>query len=280
MSRRLAILTAMRIRRLRTDRPSFSLHKTGRNVVLLIPWVLAFAMVLGALPAGAQDLPQDAREYFAISGKVSGVVSGADIVVSGKSVRLEGTRAPKRGRACLRNGESVDIGSEVAEGLARRIVGSEASLTVHADENGRLVGRGVINGQDIGEIAISNGFAVTKIGDYSYAAQEREARNNRPGLWSCSSFPKTESVPETAAVAAAPQDLPPPMEVKPRPSAKARNAIDYLPSDPALPPQPGEEADDFDLVLDDVGGFFENIFSGIDRTIRDVFGAPPPAPRR
>jgi endonuclease YncB( thermonuclease family) len=248
--------------------------------VLRIPWVLAFAMVLGASHVGAQDLPHDAYEYFAISGKVSSVVSGADIVVSGKSVRLEGTRAPKRGRVCLRNGESVDIGSEVAEGLARRIVGNEASLTVHADENGRLVGRGTVNGQDIGEIAISNGFAVTKIGDYSYAAQEKEARNNRPGLWSCSSFPKTEGVPETAAAPAAPQALPPPVEIKPSPSAKARNAIDYLPPDAALPPQPGEEADDFDLVLDDVGGFFENIFSGIDRTIRDVFGAPPPPPPR
>ena len=131
-----------------------------------------------------------------------------------RAARFKGTRAPKRGRVCIRNGEPVDIGSEVADGLARKIVGSEARLTVQTDETGRLVGSGTIGGQDIGEIAISSGFAVTKIGDYRYAAQEREARNNRPGLWSCSSSPKAENS-DTAAVAPAPRPLPPPMGVKP-----------------------------------------------------------------
>jgi endonuclease YncB( thermonuclease family) len=240
----------------------------------LIPLFLTAALVLAASPVAAQDVPQ--RE-FAVSGKISEVVSGADIVVAGKSVRLEGLRAPKRGRICLRNGESVDIGSEAADGFARKVLGRDAALSVHTDESGRLVGRGNVNGEDLGEIAVANGFAVTKIGDYSYAAQEREARNNRPGVWSCGSFPKTEAAPETAVVAPAPRPLPPPMEVRPSPSPKSGGAVEYLPPDAPLPPQPSEPEDDFDLVLNDVGGFFENIFTGIDRTIRDVFGAPPPS---
>jgi endonuclease YncB( thermonuclease family) len=236
--------------------------------------VIAFA----ASPVLGQEALSDEREPFSISGRVTEAVSGSDIIVAGKSVHLEGTRAPKRGRICLRNGDSVDIGTEAAEGFARKVVGSEATLSVHTDENGRLVGRGTIGGQDIGEIAILGGFAVTKIGDYSYTAQEREARNNRPGLWSCSSFPKTESAPETTAIAPAPRALPPPIEVKPLPSPKSRNTVEYLPPDAQLPPQPSEQEEDFDLVLDDVGGFLEGIFTGIDRGIRELFGAPPPAP--
>lgn len=249
-----------------------------------IRWLPVLAIFFAAPPVVAQDAPRAPLADFPVSGRVSGVVSGSDIIVAGKSIHLEGTRAPRRGRICLRNGESVDIGSEAADGFARKIVGSEASLSVHADESGRLVGRGTVNGEDIGATAVANGFAVTKIGDYSYAAQEREARNNRPGLWSCSSFPKAESAPETATVVPAPRPLPEPMDIKPAPSAKSPNAVDYLPPDapapPDAPPPPNAQEDDFELALDDVGGFFESIFSGIDRTIRDAFGAPPPAPIR
>lgn len=241
--------------------------------------IMVFSTSIAPWAVRAEERPPDAapgpQGGFTISGKITAVTSGSDVIVSGKSVRLEGTRAPGRGRLCLRNGESVDIGSEVADAFARKVVGSEASMSVHADENGRLVGHGVVNGQDIGEIAIVNGFAVTKIGDYRYAPQEREARNNRPGLWSCSSFPRTPAPAETAVVAPAPQPLPPPMEIRPPLPAETHKGVEYLPPDAPLPPQPGEADDDFDLVLDDVGGFFENIFTGIDRTIRDAFGAPP-----
>ena len=236
---------------------------------------LVLLTVLLAWPAAAEDSIASQGE-FAISGKITGVVSGSDIIVSGKSVHLEGTRSPKRSRICLRNGESVDIGSEVADGLAQKLVGSQATMSVHTDENGRFTGSGSINGQDIGEIAITNGFAVTKIGDFKYAAQERVARSNRPGLWSCSSFPKIQSASsEPTVVTPDAKPLPSPEEIKPRPSPKTRTAIEYMPKDQTLRPQPREQEDDFELVLDDVGGFFENIFSGIDRAIRDVFGAPP-----
>ena len=239
--------------------------------------LFSIAIILAASPATAQEPTPSEQGDFTVTGKITSAVSGSEIVVSGKSVRLEGTRAPKRGRICQRNGEGVDIGTEVADGLARKVVGSDATMTVHTDESRRLIGRGTFNGQDIGEIAITNGFAVTKIGDYRYAAQEREARNIRPGLWSCSSFPKAESA-DTAVVAPAPQPLPPPMEVKPSPAPKSRNTVEYLPPDAPLPTQPTEPEDDFELVLDDVGGFFEGIFTGIDRGIREIFGAPPPSP--
>lgn len=243
------------------------------------PIRLTMIVTLVALPAAAEDALPIQPMDFSVSGKITNAVSGSEIVVSGKSVRLQGTRAPKRGRVCIRNGEPVDIGSEVADGLARKIVGSEARLTVQTDETGRLVGSGTIGGQDIGEIAISSGFAVTKIGDYRYAAQEREARNNRPGLWSCSSFPKAENS-DTAAVAPAPRPLPPPMGVKPSLAPKNNNTVEYLPPDAPLPAQPTEPEDDFEMVLDDVGGFFEGIFTGIERGIREIFGAPPSPPER
>lgn len=234
------------------------------------------AITLIASPVFAEEALPLQRGEFSIRGQITRAITGADIVVGGKSVHLEGTRAPKRGRICIRGGESVDIGTEVAEGFARKIVGAEANIQAHTDESGRLVGRGTVNGEDIGEIAVANGFAVSKIGDFTYAKQEREARNIRPGLWTCSSFPKDEKQPEVATIAPAPQPLPPPMEVKPPPSPKSRSSMEYAPPDASLPMQPAEPEDDFDLVLDDVGGFFEDVFSGIDQTLRSLFGAPPP----
>jgi hypothetical protein len=109
---------------------------------------LVLVTVLLAWPAAAEE-PTSLQGEFSISGRISGATSGSDIIVSGKSVHLEGTRAPKRGRICLRNGESVDIGSEVAEGLTRKVVGAEATMFVHTDESGRLVGSGSVNGQDV-----------------------------------------------------------------------------------------------------------------------------------
>lgn len=251
------------------------MRRVVRMSVLLVAFITPTLVIA---EERSVDPAVGSREEFSISGKISAVTSGAEVVVSGKSVRLEGTRAPKRGRNCLRNGESVDIGSEVADGLARQIVGSEASMSVHVDESGRLTGRGNTNGRDIGEIAISNGFAVTKLGDYRYASREREARNSRPGLWSCSSFPKSDAASETAVVPPAPRPLPPPMEIRPPLPEAPRSGVEYLPPEAPSPVQPGAPEDDFDLTLDEVGGFFENIFSGIDRTIRDAFGAPPPPP--
>ncbi len=231
------------------------------------------ALIIAVTLATSPVMAEEAGE-FSIRGQITRAITGADIIVGGKSVHLEGTRAPKRGRICIRGGEGVDIGTEVAEGLARRIVGSEADIQAHTDESGRLVGRGTVNGEDIGEIAIANGFAVSKIGDFTYAKQEREARNIRPGLWTCSSFPKEEKQQEVAVIAPAPEPLPPPKEVRPPPSPKSPSGVEYAPPDASLPAQPVEPEDDFDLVLDDVGGFFEDVFNGIDRTLRNLFGAP------
>ncbi|MCC3246777.1 thermonuclease family protein [Methylocystis sp. WRRC1] len=233
----------------------------------------ALLLLLGPAAIAQEAMPSPGGE-FVIQGRITRALTGADIVINGKSVHLAGVRAPKRGRICIRGGESVDIGSEVADGLNHKLAGAEAVIQGRLDEGGRIVGRGTVNGQDIGELAIINGFAVTKIGDVTYAKQEREARNTRPGLWSCSSFPKTETLPEVAAAGPAPQ-LPPPAQVKPWPEPKSRGGVDYAPPEAQPSAQPVDPEDDFDLVLDDVGGFFEDVFNGIDRTIRDIFGAPP-----
>jgi hypothetical protein len=73
---------------------------------------------------GANSAARAEQEPFSISGRVTEAVSGSDIIVAGKSVHLEGTRAPNRGRICLRNGESGDIGTEVALGFARKTWGT------------------------------------------------------------------------------------------------------------------------------------------------------------
>ena len=76
---------------------------------------LTIAIILAASHVLGEEVLRDERQPFSISGRVTAAVSGSDIVVAGKSVHLEGTRAPKRGRICLRNSESVDIGTEVAD---------------------------------------------------------------------------------------------------------------------------------------------------------------------
>ncbi len=77
--------------------------------------VLITAAALTASPVMAEEAGE-----FSIRGRITRAITGADIIVGGKSVHLEGTRAPKRGRICIRAGESVDIETEVAEELARR----------------------------------------------------------------------------------------------------------------------------------------------------------------
>jgi endonuclease YncB( thermonuclease family) len=225
----------------------------------------------------AQVLPDSG---FTVHGHISEVVTGADVVVEGKLIHLEGLRAPNRGRVCIRGGESVDVGREAAEGLSRKLNGGEAFIEAHTDGSGRLVGGGMVNGSDIGEIATSNGFAVSKIGFYTYAKQEREARTNRLGLWSCSSFPKQETPTDIATSPAPPASEPMQITPKPTPQPPSRAGVEYAPEDVQIPYQPVEPEDDLDLTLDDAGGFFEGIFSGIDRGIRDLFGAPPPPPVR
>ncbi len=152
------------------------------------------ALIIAAALIASPVIAEEAGE-FSIRGRITRAITGADIIVGGKNVHLEGMRAPKRGRICIRAGENVDIGTEVANGLARKIVGSDADILAHTDESGRLVGRGTVNGEDIGEIAITNGFAVSKsatlpmpirsarpvISDSAYgpAARSRKRRSSR-----------------------------------------------------------------------------------------------------
>lgn len=236
---------------------------------------LSVVFVFLASAAVAQEGKSSPGGEFVIEGRITQAPTGADVVINGKSVHLDGARAPMRGRICIRGGENVDIGSEAADGLERKLAGADAMMQTRLDESGRLVGKGTANGQDIGEVAITNGFAASKIGDVTYAKQEREARNTRSGLWSCSSFPKVETRPEAANAVPAPQ----PIERKPLSAPKSGGGIAYAPSRVQTPAQPVDPEDEFDLVLDDVGGFFEDVFNGIDRSIREVFGAPPPPQR-
>lgn len=227
----------------------------------------------------AQEVKPLPQGEIVIEGRITRAPTGADVILNGNSIHLDGVRAPMRGRICIRGGENVDIGSEAADGLEHKLAGAKVIMQTRLDESGRLVGNGTANGQDIGEVAITNGFATSKIGDVTYAKQEREARNARSGLWACSSFPKVETRPEAANAGAAPQPLPPPIELKPLSAPKSGGSIEYAPSQVQTPVQPVDPEDDFDLVLDDVGGFFEDVFKGIDRSIREVFGAPPPQQR-
>lgn len=217
---------------------------------------------------------------FTVHSMITQVVTGADIVIEGKVIHLDGLRAPKRGRTCLRNGDTVDIGTEVADGLRQKLGAGEAFIEAHTDSTGKLVGGGMINGVDIGEIAVRNGYAVSKIGSYNYANQERETRASRFGLWSCSSFPKQEGTVEmvqnpatiTTPISGPTKIIPRP---QPLPAPSPRAGIKYAPEDVQIPYQTVEPEDDFDLVLDEAGGFFEDVFNDIDRGIRDLFHGPP-----
>ncbi len=147
---------------------------------------LLCAMLAGGLAAAGWFID---RQTAAIVGSAQ-VIDGDSFVVAGTEVRLYGIDAPERRQTCLRGGRAWNCGAEAAAALRAAAAGREVVCRPRdRDRYGRTVAVCVAGGVDLGAAMVKGGLAVA-LG--AYAADEREARDARRGIWS-SSFDRPEA---------------------------------------------------------------------------------------
>jgi endonuclease YncB( thermonuclease family) len=123
------------------------------------------------------------RQAAAIVGPAR-VIDGDSLTVAGMEIRLYGIDAPELAQTCLRAGRPWSCGAEAAAALRAAAAGREVTCRPRdRDRYRRTVAVCLAGGLDLGAAMVKGGLAVS-LG--AYAADEREARDARRGLWSSS----------------------------------------------------------------------------------------------
>jgi len=115
------------------------------------------------------------------------VTDGDTFTIDGQTIRLWGVEAPEQGQECQRNGRPWFPGPESIRALKEILakVNELACTTRDVDRLGRSVATCQGNGEDIGTLLVSTGWAYDFF-EYSggfYVPREAEARNAKLGLW-------------------------------------------------------------------------------------------------
>jgi endonuclease YncB( thermonuclease family) len=141
---------------------------------------LLCAMLAGGLAAAGWFID---RQTAAIVGSAQ-VIDGDSLTVAGTEIRLYGIDAPELKQSCLRGGMPWNCGAEAAGALRAAAAGRETVCRPRdRDRYGRAVAVCLAGGVDLVAAMVRGGLAVS-LG--AYAADEREARDARRGLWSSS----------------------------------------------------------------------------------------------
>jgi endonuclease YncB( thermonuclease family) len=140
-------------------------------------FVLCMALV-GALAAAGWYLD---RQTAAVIGPAR-AIDGDSLVVAGVEIRLFGIDAPEFAQTCSRGGRPWNCGREAADALRAMTAGREIVCRPRdRDRYGRTVAVCLAGGLDLGAAMVKGGLAVAY---GAYAADEREARDARRGIWS------------------------------------------------------------------------------------------------
>lgn len=139
---------------------------------------LSLAALLVALPAAAQQI---------IRGPVERIADGDTLTVAGETIRLWGIDAPELHQDCTRDGSSYPCG-EVARSVLTGLIGdSPLTCTIRdRDRYGRVVAVcATNNGAVVNRMMVRAGWAVdyAQFSRGTYAADEKDARRSRRGLW-------------------------------------------------------------------------------------------------
>jgi endonuclease YncB( thermonuclease family) len=141
---------------------------------------LLCAMLAGVLAATGWFID---RRAAAIVGSAQ-VIDGDSLIVAGTEIRLYGIDAVEYGQTCLRGGLVWNCGAEAAAALRAAAAGREVVCRPRdRDRYERTVAVCMAGGVDLGAAMVKGGLAVA-LG--AYAADEREARDARRGIWSSS----------------------------------------------------------------------------------------------
>ena len=117
------------------------------------------------------------------------VVDGDTFVKNGVKYRLWGIDAPELSQSCQNQvGESYSCGLKAKKHLQNLMAGREIECRqmARAKKETRLVARCFLDGKDVGQMMVQDGWA-TEYKFFSkgiYTSEENEARSNGRGLWS------------------------------------------------------------------------------------------------
>ena len=137
----------------------------------ILAGILALAL---APPALAVDLQGQAR-----------VIDGDTIEVAGQQVRLHGIDAPEKRQPRVRDGREWACGRAAADALRALVRAHPVSCEgLGVDRYGRVVGRCLAGGRDVGEEMVRRGRELAyRTYSRDYVGQEEAARAGGLGVW-------------------------------------------------------------------------------------------------
>lgn len=155
-------------RQKRQSRPRASWRSNG-----LLSLVLAIAF------AGCAQLLLTPSERF-LSGRAT-ATDGDSLRIDQTRIRLIGLDAPELDQICSRGGRSYPCGEAARDALLSLILRNPVTCRSSGrDKYKRVLAKCTVAGNDLGARMVSEGWAVA-YGEY--AAQERDAKARRAGLW-------------------------------------------------------------------------------------------------
>ncbi len=113
------------------------------------------------------------------------VIDGDTLEVAGQRIRLHGIDAPESKQLCRRDGEPWRCGKDATSAL-KAFLGSRpvSCEELDRDRYRRVVAKCVVDGVDIGEWMVSQGWAVAYyLYSYEYSRAEQRAKTARRGIW-------------------------------------------------------------------------------------------------
>lgn len=121
-----------------------------------------------------------------VSGRAE-VTDGDTLVINGIAIRLDGFDSPERGHRCA---GGINPWTEARDALREHINGRPVNCAIvgHDDNNNRQVGRCSVEGVELGDWMVRNGWARDwpRYSCGAYAEREAAARAARVGLWGLS----------------------------------------------------------------------------------------------
>jgi endonuclease YncB( thermonuclease family) len=141
----------------------------------MVHYLIALGLVLFLSPVALADITGQPR-----------VIDGDTLEVAGQRIRLHGIDAPENRQLCRRDGERWRCGRDATSAL-KAFLGSRpvSCEELDRDRYRRVVAKCAVDGVDIGEWMVSEGWAVAYyLYSYEYSRAEQRARSARRGVWS------------------------------------------------------------------------------------------------
>ena len=136
---------------------------------------ILFCICLGSLTATAET----------VSGRVT-VIDGDTFEIHGKRIRLHGIDAPESGQQCKdATGKAFRCGQMAAKQMSGYVYGKIVNCKIlDKDRYGRFIARCLVNGKDVNELLVKNGWALA-YRQYSkdYVSAEGQAKLANMGIW-------------------------------------------------------------------------------------------------